>query len=461
MFTQLNSSIKKHQERIVLGGIEVKRDIGSSMGPFSYSQEYRVVYPQMVIDSLSDLYREYNEVFVKLVQANRESAQDYQYTANGPDRSPANFAVQIDMLGLPDKFLSAASGLEKAAVTKLLRSSIFEIENSLAMYQLLQRIFESRSNPTRFNEQFRETLRELSELHQKPIALLAVTDAKYVSMKSSEFGKDESEPLSDEEVKVLSGFDAFFSPSQFRKHVESTGGSCEYLLYVRSSDPIDKLKDPRVKVDHPLLSDESMRSVIKRHAITLNIDTPGSEYGRRINDSKAYMPEMGMAVQIAEEFDLYTDAFAQHRKSGKDYQSFQDGQRLAPALASYLSRCGVDPIDVERGIVLLRAKPMLGAYGCYGHKVLNLTSRQHREWLRTNLKRRGSYVIQPEMITPQVVSEHGISYAYIDRVFFSRVGAGSPRFIGGFRLLMPCDSSEAGNGRIHGSSDAVSVEITS
>ncbi|MFH0712730.1 MAG: hypothetical protein V2A55_02670 [Candidatus Jorgensenbacteria bacterium] len=441
-----------------LGPVVEKSDIRSSLSPFFALSEYRVRYPDAIIRALGELYIEYNRAFDPLIEANREWETDYRY-CRLPGGSPVNFGVQVDMVGLSSDFLATASEMSVAEVREVLRGMVFEFENSLAMYQLLERIFAWNGEETFFWRQFRTSLAELRQRFGKPIALLAVTDEKYRAMRESEFGKEEGEPLSDAEVFELSGFDRFFGPEDFRKHLEENGGECGCLLYARTSDPVRKLKRPEIEVEHPLLGDSGVRRVIKAHTLTLNVDAPGMEHARRINDTKEYMPSMGMACPIASEEDFYSPEFARHVAEGKSYAEFEDGSRLSFGMRRYLVSCGVSVGEVEAGRVFLRCKPMKGTYGCYGHVSGALSDRDFRSELRRNLKKRGSYVIQVELSLPVVWNEtEGRGYNFIDRNFLSLTN-GAPRFLGGLRSLMPLDSVEAEKGRNHGSKSTVCAEI--
>jgi hypothetical protein len=266
-----------------LGAVEVRNDIRSSLAPFHALPEYRVRYPDVVVDALCQLYMEYNQAFAPLVEANREWEADYRHCIVGD--LPKNLWVQIDMVGLPQHFLDQAPSLDVGRVREMLRGAIFEIENSLAMYQLLERI----CGRSEFCHRFRSSLDAVRRRHNMPIALLAVTQEKYGLMMGSEFGRDADESISDDEVFELTGFDRFFGPDEFRAHVAENAGGCRYLLYVRSSDPVLKLKKPDVVVEHPLLSDPQMRSIIKSHALTFSVDDPLMDCSCRINDTKAYL----------------------------------------------------------------------------------------------------------------------------------------------------------------------------
>ena len=78
------------------------------------------------------------------------------------------------------------------------------------------------------------------------------------------------------------------------------------MLYVRSSDPTSKLKNPN-EVVSTMLDDPEMRQIVKRDSITLNIDAPEMEFDRRISDTKEYMPALGMGVVISTIEDLRSE----------------------------------------------------------------------------------------------------------------------------------------------------------
>jgi hypothetical protein len=234
---------------------------------------HAVQYPGVVVEALAELFSEYNRQFQPLVQANREFATDYRY-AKDSDGQFVNAFVQIDMLGLPPQFLKRAAGLDRGVVKEVLRHSIFEIENSLAMYQLLEKALSATSGPSLFSMRFRRGLDDLRRQHRRPIMLLAVTAEKFEAMRASEFGKAPGESLSHDEVREMSGFDGLLGPDQFKQHLAANGGRCEYLLYVRSSDPPSKLRYPRAQVGSELLEDSQLRRIIKENSLTFNIDAP-------------------------------------------------------------------------------------------------------------------------------------------------------------------------------------------
>lgn len=417
---------------VAIGSIIERSDIKSSLGPFKIMPDYRIIYPEVVIKALSNLYDEYNKVFVPLVEMNREWDTDYRYCQLA--QLPINWCVQIDMVGLPDTFLKEVSGMSEQEVREILRKKIFEIENSIAMYQLLEEMFSQNGEDSFFKINFRAVMDDLRRRFGMPIAILAVTKQKYRAMLVAEFGRRPNEELTNKEVKGFSGFDAFFSPWSFSKYLTTNGGRCEYLLYVRSSDPVEKLRKPDFVVKHPLLSNKDMRRVIKAHTLTLNIDAPEMEYTKRINDTKEYMAPMGMAFQVTAEDDFFS-----------------------PEFETYLKEQGIDHETMTE--VMLRCKPAKCTYGCYGHLRGVLSDALFLEQIERNLRLRGDYVVQPEMTTPLIQNavDHQV-YTFIDRNFFGIVN-GCPKFLGGVRNLMPMNTMEAREGRIHGNSSAVYAEI--
>ncbi len=413
-------------EALYLGRAERIGNIHMSVDVRAFT-ETRIRYPEPVVAALTSLFVEYQHAFKPLVEANREWPTDYRFC------SPLNCAVQIDMVGLTQRFLAAASDASTDVLEPAMRQAIFEIENSLAMYQLLERTFRRDPHESFFRQRYRQVLQSIRQRHGMKIALLAVTDEKYRAMRQTEFGKSDGEPLSRNEVFDMSGFDRLFGPEEFLQHISK--GSCDYLLYVRSSDPIEKLKDARKSVAHPLLSDERVRRLIKEHAITLNIDAPDMPFSQRINDTKGYMHRMGLGYPIRSDTDL-------------------DGHEFN----GYMQSCGFDEDDVRKQLIAIRAKPLKGAYGCYGH-LRGLPTGRLRADLRRELKRRGDYVIQPELNCPTIRNESdGRLYTIIDRNFFGDV-EGKPMFLGGFRAYMPVESVEAKRGRNHGNADVVWGEI--
>ena len=437
--------------------IRTRTDIASTLGPFSAVHTYRVSYPPVVMEALTRLFREYNGTFAQLVALNREWSTDYQYCQHPDGTGPINFAAQIDMTGLSPAFLERATGMSVAEVMDELNRSIFEIENSIAMYQLLRQLFADGDGASCFQQGWDQALESLRSRSSMPIALLALTDEKYQSLCQTEFDRDGGDPPSAEEVKRLSGFDRFFGPTQFKRYVQENGAQCDYLLFVRASPPLSQLKKPDTPIEHPLLADDELRRLIKARAVTLNIDAPDMVHERRINDTKGYAAPMDLAYPITVEHDLYSRKFSDHLAANGQFSDFTGRGRLAGQLADFLERWGVDPERVASGERMMRCKPLKEAYGCYGHVMGPLSKSKVRQNLRRELRKRGGCVVQPEipLLEAQV---NGMACTAIDRVFVVVID-GEPHFIGGFRSLMPENTFEAQQGRNHGNGDTVWAEI--
>ncbi len=439
--------------------------IKSLKGPFHRLPQYVTTYPQVVVEALGELFLEYNRGFVPLIESNRIWKEDYRLAAyGGSGGSPVNFAVQIDMVGLSEPLLNVLATLPVGVVREFLRGKIFEIENSLAMYQLLEKIFSYSGDKSLFQKKWRKILSAVHRRQKMPVALLAVTEAKYQAMLREEFGLDPEHPFDQSEVGKLSGFSAFMGPDQFRAHLAENNGECKFQLYVRSSDPLSKLENPRSQVDHPLLSDPSMLKVIKEHAITFNIDAKDQHGAARINDTKLYMPRMGMGYYAATMEDVLSQGLLAHLEKMKPVEDFSAGAIFCPMFERYLRSVGCNEEVIQSGDVRLRGKPATGTYGCYGHvrgTVLDSSRHCMRRELADNLRHRpGGYVLQPELPVPRITNEmDGTTYAFIDRNFMGIRGDGKPVYLGGFRTMLPTDSEEVKQGRLHGNGATVWAEI--
>lgn len=381
--------------------------------------DYKICYPEIICKAFEDLYVEYNMAFSVLVEANREWPKDYQYTLQ--DDFPYNFAVQIDTLGLDDNFLRAAVDKDRETVREELRRKILEIKNPIEIYQLLERIFETTSGDNGFKSGWHAALNELRRKHGKPIALLTVTDQKYYAIRKFKFGRQNSKnskKLSDSEISKLFGFDIFFKPIDFQTYLSYKKEEFEYLLFVRTSNPVSKLKNPKIGIKQSLLANPKTRRLIKKNAITFNIDNPEWPIGsyRRINKSKWYMPLLGMAFTLTREAEMDSAEFD-----------------------SYLEFYDIDPNEVRSGRKVLCFTPAYSTYGCRGHLRGVLTNKKLRKKLRREISKHGHYMIRPEMQMP-VITIWGREYTYMDRIFLAYIDC-VPTFISGFRSLIPVTSA--------------------
>lgn len=408
----------------------------SSLSPTKSFPGIRVKYPMVLENALKTLFDEYNQVFSSLVGANIEWEKDYQYCF--VNSMPVNYIAQIDMCGISNYELSLINDFDLDTAVSFLRNRIFEIENSWALYQILGSVCSTAERTSFYRVQTRRMLDEIRARFKRPIALLALTQEKYESVKACEFGRGQGEVLTSKEVFELSGFDNLFGPNDFLDHLKGSSYSCEYLLFVRASDPIEKLRKPETVVAQPLLSVPKIRKIIKENSITLNIDNPdwGRFDSRRLNDTKRYLSDMQMGFSVFSYEDIQADSFDAYLR--------RQGSSIAQAMSTGTK---------------IRAKPLQGTFGCYGHIRGFLSDKDFRHDLKKNIRKRGPYVLQVEQTPPIVVNLfNNVEYAFIDRVFVGKIGDKTEWF-GGHREFLPCSSHEVKSGRLHGNAQAVTAEI--
>lgn len=426
-----------------LGRPHKRTDIPTTEPHFWMFPERRIIYPEIVQQGLINIYAEYNQVFTAATLRNREQDTNYQYCLTGPNGTAVNYFVQIDSVGLPIEFLERADEFTPQQVEDALRKTIFEVENSLARYNLMEGLFAYGGQPSIFSENFRAVQEMLRDRFQMPIALLATTDAKFNHMADSEFGVKNGGLVSDARAKRLSGFDRFFSPAEFAEHARATNGDIGYLLYVRSSEPVAKLRKPNIQVDNPLLGDDNLRMVIKDHSITMNVDNPswGPHDPRVINDTKFYLEEMGMGINV------YSDTELADVISSSEF-------------ADYMMSRGYTAEEIENGVARIVAKPMNASYGGYGHQKAEISNTKLMADIRRDIRKRGPYVLQAEMSSPLVTNTHnGQTFEFISRYFIGTPDGVNFYPIGGFASHMPTDTFEYERGRNHGNENTHWMEL--
>jgi hypothetical protein len=420
-------------------------NIPSIESPF-HIQLREVALPDAMTTALTNLYQEFQDTF-RLPEGHRENETDYRYCI---DNGSPMMAVQIDMAGLTEEELESVGAMPIKEAEEFLRRKIFEIEGSIAGYGILGGMFRDRNGESEWGNNFRQLLDNTREFHQKPIVLLAPTHDKYAGMLGFEFGYTDEEistgcKPTDEEVKRITGFDSFMGPDEYLNLLrnlavgEDNLPADHPLLYVRASDPVAKLSDPRLIVDHPLLGDADIRRVIRAFTLTPNVDNPESPLSQHVNDTKSYMADMGLAVNVVSSDDL----------TAEETREFLIGRG----------------IDTE-GEFAVRVKPMNDAYGGYGHLKVRYEKGQpikkHRNKLTREIDRRGAYVAQPEINTLEVIeSTTGALSKGIFRIWLGAGPDGSIHPIGGVVNMIPATSQEVEGRieRIHGNSAATYAKI--
>lgn len=430
---KLHEAVGETEQRN-LGPITERHDIASTLVPFQTLPHADIQYPEALKEALHDVLDEHDATLQATIQENLEwPDDDYQHirTSDGQYFNP--FA-QIDIRGLPESFLQFIDehDVDSWTLTELLKRNAFEVEVSLAMVNLLN------GTNSVFDRGLRSSLDRMRQTHNKPIALLAPTQAKFDSMRAFEFGKRPGQPLNDEEVQSITGFDALLGPNEFMDIVRRHNGDSPFMLYVRPSASVDVLRDPRFSPPPSLLDDADIRRIIKRNAITPNIDSPTMPLHARLNDTKINQPAMGLSFP-AQSADVLHD----------------------PAFITFLLESGIHMTDIQTGAVGIRAKPMIGYFGAWGHLSSPLGKQRLANQLAKNIAQRGPYVLQPELRNPTIMNTiDGVSFKYIHRMFLANRNIGGLH-LGGVCNMIPTDSQEIKGDveRIHGNNQAVFRQI--
>ena len=207
-------------------------------------------------------------------------------------------------------------------IRQAIKYSIFEIENSLGMTNLLEGV-----SPN-FRKNMRQSLQALRYKYGKEIILLTPTQAKYNGILTTELGHTSKEPITPEQVREILGFDGIVGPDNFDPEKLKN-----VLLYVRASLPIADLRKPGSVVEESLFADDDIREYVRARTITPNVDNPNGAEDAKLNDTKAYMTmeNMGMGVGCNSYDELYKDG------------------ALTDQFLRYLDNCEVSPEDVLAG----------------------------------------------------------------------------------------------------------------
>ncbi|GAB4218622.1 MAG: hypothetical protein Fur009_0220 [Candidatus Microgenomates bacterium] len=426
-----------------------------------------VEYPPNVVEAVTLILNHYNSAFDKVLRMRQPEGSYPLAKFNGEF---ANLMVQVDMAGLPLRFLEQAKNLSPEEIAELIQRRIFEMENSLAMYNLM-RGFGSPDNgedPDKpysplsfFGVNFDSYLKILKEYFDKGIFLGTATDAKYEAMATSEFGTFPNDLLSmDKEerkklVKSLSGYDGFLSPNGVETILKKN-----LPIYMRTSYPKVWLIHPGRNTPYniPLLEDDKIREQLRKLSITPNIDDPRIINfiinGLQNGSLKVDVDENGIPF-IGSSFEMTGGFCPQTINDTKEYFAYMGFPIVGHSNLETVK-------ELIKNNPNLRFKPLWLHYGCYGHlrpadfKKPN----DFMEALRRNLKMRGPYLIQPE-IPPYIVDdpENG-QFEVIHRLFFGfNPLEGKYEFIGGLYDALPKESQEAKKGRIHGNKQAVWGQI--
>jgi len=367
LLRSLNESVLQ-PDLTELGEKVIRNDIPSCVKPFLTFPEYEVNYPDRVTEQVLALAGEYNRHFSKLVEEAKNAETDYMHCYSPEADCYVNYFFQIDMRALPQKFLDTLATYDEATINQVLRRTVFEYEDSLAMNQLLRQCIPLADGTSVFAQGYDRIMDGIRRTYNMPIALLATTDEKVASIKAMELGIDPAQVASDELVRNLLGYDTLMGPNDLLQHLEANNGNSEYLLYVRSSFPVENLKKPDAEVPKTILDDEKIKHIIKKYSITLNLDA--------LRDTKRAMLDMGQGICIN--------------------RSNYDEVIASNAIEDLLMDSGIAMSDET----VLRLKPMDGVFGCYGHYSLpikHIRGGKRKNKLRKEMQKRGDYLLQVEL----------------------------------------------------------------
>jgi hypothetical protein len=132
-------------ERVVQGEIEIIRNIPSlkkdehgNLGGAEFNRfTGHIEYPRVLVEALEEVLKGYNRAFNNVLERRQPGSQNYHF-ARFDGQNFTNVMVQVDMRGLPLWFLQEAPNYPKELLAEVIKSFIFEAENSLAMYGFME-----------------------------------------------------------------------------------------------------------------------------------------------------------------------------------------------------------------------------------------------------------------------------------------------------------------------------------
>lgn len=405
--------------------------IPSDEAPFHILDKSLILEKELV-ESLAAIYQEFQDKF-KLPKEAREFDTDYQYSLAKGTAMPA---VQIDMAALSPDEIQAALKMSTTERHDFLIGKIFEIEGSIAAYGMLSNLFNQTAakniNSSDWGVNWRKMIDSYRTTYQKPVVLLAASQEKYESMLGYEFGLTAEQIAAGlhptpEQVKLITGFDDYWGPAAYQNYVEQlpawTGQNlpAEHpLLYVRASNPVEKMKDPSFELKDSILDNPKLRQLIRAFSLTTNIDNPSAPFSSHVNDTKSYMSAMNLAFEVnLEDPDVKLWISNQTNSNGSGSLKLMGKNKdntFILRLRDFLVSRGIDP----EGDFYLRAKPMVDVFGGYGQLKLKFQSGRPGKMniLEREMLQRGPYVLQPELISNSRIDAAATEHREIWRLFF-------------------------------------------
>ena len=383
LLSQLNIAAQ-NPSQVHLGETIQRSEIPSCLGPFNTKAQYHIEMPAKVLKALMEITKEYNSLFSKLVEENLETENAYQYAFDKETQEYINYVFQIDMRALPQDFLITLDSYDLPVIKEVLKRSVFEFEDSLAMLNLLRQQFEINGESI-FRTNLDSVFDSIRDQHSRPIALLATTEEKLSSILACELGVENLSDVSDQTVRSVLGYDTLIGPKEYQSLLKE-GREKDYLLYVRSSSPVRNLRNPKLEKPKTILDLPEVRRSVLEQSITLNLGI--------LNDTKRSLLDYGLGLMVSDD----------------NYQELINSTQVQELCESY-------GISEE---LKVRVKPLDETFGCYGHhsmQIDQLSSGKKARSLKKDLKNRGEYILQPEIPSNQIIDENGDVFNTIHRNF--------------------------------------------
>lgn len=472
LFSQLNEARSivfrpENQYSEVSLGHELVLNHGCSLKhPDSYIVDGVIEYPDAVKSALASIFHDFNSATSHLMTEHVQSDGDYRHI-NG-ENGFFHTAVQIDMTALPPEFLQIADKLDPSIVKRVIKEAIYEMEPFLAREMFLRKISDRWGTP--FTSTFDHVLNNIRDKTGKPIWMVASTNSKLDNIVLEEYAGDARNIRE-------AGYDGILAPDEFVQILRDNGYESPAALVMRTSLSAAILKGEAQREYNPIFDDHQIRAAIRASSLTINVDNPLS--GRRMNDTKAALPLMGMGFSIGDithfinpvviasvenRFGLKwkdiiitqkDNAGLNNKVTGYVSQLAKENPDiiLTEDFAFYLIDNGYDPKTIVLGQQELRAKPEEGFYGSIMHTSFKPTSLGSLRTLYNGLGTVGNLVIQPERPRIHLLNtDNGSMYHSIHRNFLVTDGK-NYYFAGGFNSLMPTDAPEYKKRRNHGNSN--------
>jgi hypothetical protein len=460
-------------EQVNLGKVAQVAPLYHGETPPLALREYLVQYPPSLIKAHQLACAIYDDVFMEqVVEQHKIWDTDYQYALG-------TFAFQIDGPAYPAEFLEQAKWMPPEFLAQFILMRMFECEPNIAAYGLNHRLWPEGTT----NQTWHSALEQLRIKTGKKIAVLAGSEQKLREMVLYELGVPFEQLPSPDEIKSITGFDAFLGPNDVLKLYQQCQGDSPYLFFGRTSMPKTWLKNPAEQNETSFLEQPEILRFVRAHAITHNFDDPKKSSGDPavITDTKEPLVYIGAAHLVTAVTDVYSPVFLamcaglniteqgivegtltekQKRNLATALLNNPVPELLSDALIAHLQKRGVDVKSAANGKQAFRVKPLKQHYGIYGHLTGELSKVSFLNKLMTQIQARGQYILQPEFKNLILDDPDLGQHLAIDRVFMVRGSDGLFHPMESCRSLMPLDTLEGKRNNVHEGPQTKCARIT-